>query len=192
MLREFLINEFILNDKTGLGNKAVSGFFFDDGWTDKPSPVPSWAPPTYRQCDMSRIGGATEEDFYCTADMGLTQADTTRLTKEHDTTMAAVYDAVISHGGFVFQQLASRQASLDIKDPRPPAKCKAFLRQACSPGAYDNKTLLFEFTRKLFHDSFPLPHVLEDVAQFLLVRQEYGTSHPTATNFRASSLGRLM
>ena len=36
MLREFLINEFILNDKTGLGNKAVSGFFFDDGWTDKP------------------------------------------------------------------------------------------------------------------------------------------------------------
>ena len=92
--------------------------------------------------------------------------------------MAAVFDAVISHGGFVFQQLTSRQASLDINDPRPPAKCKAFLRQACSPGAYDNKTLLFEFTRKLFHDSFPLPHVLEDVAQFLLVRQEYGTSRP--------------
>ena len=28
MLRKFLIDEFILNDKTGLGNKAVSGFFF--------------------------------------------------------------------------------------------------------------------------------------------------------------------
>ena len=36
-----------------------------------------------------------------------------------------------------------------------------------------NKTYLFEFTRKKFHDSFPLPYVVEDVAQFLLVRQEY-------------------
>ena len=33
MLREFLISEFILSPTTGLGNKAVSGFFFDDGWT---------------------------------------------------------------------------------------------------------------------------------------------------------------
>ena len=46
MLRDFLINEFVLNPKTGLGNKAVSGFYFDDGWSDKPSPVPAWAPPT--------------------------------------------------------------------------------------------------------------------------------------------------
>ena len=64
-----------------------------DGWTDKPSPVPSWAPPTYRQCDMSKIGGATEEDFYCAVDMGLTQADTTKLAQEHDKTMNAVFDA---------------------------------------------------------------------------------------------------
>jgi hypothetical protein len=50
-------------------------------WTtqDKPSPIPSWAPPTYRQCDMATIGGATEEDFYCSVDMGLTQADTTKV-----------------------------------------------------------------------------------------------------------------
>ena len=56
-----------------------------------------------------------------------------------------------------------------------PAKCKAYLREQCQPGAPEmaNKTLLFEFTRKTFHDSFPLPYVLEDVAQFLLVRQEY-------------------
>jgi hypothetical protein len=125
---------------------------------------------------MSSIGGATEEDFFCTVDMGLTQADTTKLKQEHDATMAAVFDAVISHGGFVFQQLTSRSASLDLADPRPPAKCKAFLRGACNSGAYDNSTLLFEFTRKKFHDSFPLPYVVEDVAQFLLVRQEYGES----------------
>ena len=32
-----------------------------------------------------------------------------------------------------------------------------YLRSQCKPGAMDNKTLMFEFTRKTFHDSFPLP-----------------------------------
>jgi hypothetical protein len=53
-----------------------------------------------------------------------------------------------ANNGFVFQQLTSRAASLDLADPRPPAKCKAFLRKACAAGAYANETLLFEFTRK--------------------------------------------
>jgi hypothetical protein len=54
MLRDFLVQEFILNAQTGLGSKLVDGFFFDDGWSDHPSKVPSWAPPTYRQCNMGR------------------------------------------------------------------------------------------------------------------------------------------
>ena len=45
MLQEFLIKEFVLNSKTGLANPNVDGFYFDDGWTTKPSPVPSWASP---------------------------------------------------------------------------------------------------------------------------------------------------
>ena len=173
MLRDFLVNEFVLNPSTGLGNKAVSGFYFDDGWTDTPSKVPSWAPPSYKQCNMWSTGGATEENYYCVKDMGLTNADTTTMVLEYQTTMASVKDAVIKNGGFVWQQLKSRQASLDINDPRPPSKCKAYMRSQCKQGAMDNQTLLFEFTRKAFHDSFPLPHVVEDVAQFLLVRQEY-------------------
>ena len=64
--------------------------FFDDGWTDKPSKVPSWASPNYRQCNMWHTGGATEEDYYCVDDMGLTQADVTKLTEEHDKTMQYV------------------------------------------------------------------------------------------------------
>ena len=35
-------------------------------------PVQNWEPKE-GFCDHSPIGGATEEDFYCTADMGLTQ-----------------------------------------------------------------------------------------------------------------------
>ena len=37
--------------------------------------MPSWAPPSYKQCDMYATGGATEEDYYCVQDMGLTAAD---------------------------------------------------------------------------------------------------------------------
>ena len=157
MLREFLVNEFVLNKDTGLGNINISGFYFDDGWTDKPSPVPSWAPPTYKQCNMWKTGGATEENYYCIDDTGLTQADTTKMTAEHATTMTAVFDAVVAHGGFAWPLLTSRSASLDLADPRP--KCASYLRSQCKPSAMANKTLMFEFTKKQFHDSFPLPYV---------------------------------
>ena len=45
-LRTWLVNEFILGNETGLGNAAVDGFFFDDGWSTKANPIPPWAPPT--------------------------------------------------------------------------------------------------------------------------------------------------
>ena len=44
------------------------------------------------------------------------------------------------------------------------------MRGLCRPGAADNITMLFEFTRKSFADSFPLPYVEQDIAMFLLVR----------------------
>ena len=59
-LRQWLVDEFVLGSAHGLGNANVDGFFFDDGWSDKANPVPSWAPPTYRQCDMAEGGGATD------------------------------------------------------------------------------------------------------------------------------------
>ena len=94
--------------------------------------------------------------------LGLTQADTTEMVQQHQSTMDAVVDAIIKHGGFLWQQLTTRAAALDLNDPRPPAKCKAYMRSQCRPQATDNnETLLFEFTRKAFHDSFPLPNVVE-------------------------------
>jgi hypothetical protein len=172
MLQNFLVNEFVLNPTTGLKNPNVDGFYFDDGWTNKPAPVPSWAPKTYRQCDMWKTGGATEEDFYCVADMGLSQADVNLITQNHNDLMAKVFDAVVANGGFAWPLLTSRSASLDLKNPKPT--CAADLRARCSAkGSYHNDTLMFEFTRKTFHDAFPLPYVEQDVAQFLLVRGPY-------------------
>ena len=175
MLQDFLVNEFILNPRTGLGNPNVDGFYFDDGWSDTPSAVPPWAPPTYRQCTMWKTGGPTEEDYYCIVDMGLSQGDVTAIAAGFAELNDKVRDAVISNNGFRFQDLSERSASLDLKDPRPT--CAKDLRQRCGPpgepGSYHNETLLFEFTRKSFHSAFPLPFVKQDVAQFLLVRGAY-------------------
>ena len=170
MLQDFLINEFVLNPRTGLGNPNVDGFYFDDGWTKKPSAVPPWAPPTYKQCDMWKTGGATEEDYYCSEDRGLSQGDVDAITAGHAELMGKVEAAILSNDGFGWPYLTPRIGglpSLDLNDPRPT--CAKHLRESCA-GAYLNKTLLFEFTRKKFHDAFPLPFVTQDLAQFLLVR----------------------
>ena len=55
-LRTWLVDEFVLNAKTGLGNSNVDGFYLDDAWSTRASPVPPWAPPTYRQCSMAAGG----------------------------------------------------------------------------------------------------------------------------------------
>ena len=171
-LRRFLIDELILGPN-GLANDAVDGFFLDDGWTNVSAPVPSWAPPTYRQCNMAPFGGASEEDYFCTEDMGLGQADVNAIRDGWAVTVAQVKAAVLAHGGFTWPQLAARGVmSLDLKDPRP--LCAAYHRKQCAPGApVQGEPLMFEFTRKAFHDPFPLPFPTQDVASFLLVRGPY-------------------
>ena len=86
-LRNWLINEFLLGP-TGLGDPNIDGFYIDDAWCGHVAglwrgadaihamrrwpyqqPVQSWEPPQ-GFCDHSPIGGATEEDYYCTQDMG--------------------------------------------------------------------------------------------------------------------------
>merc|ERR1712167_407107 len=126
------------NADTGLGNPNVDGFYFDDGWTNKTSKIPSWAPPSYRQCDMSAFGGPTEEDPHCVADMGLTQADVTAIRNGWLRTMAEVKTAVLDHGGFGWPYLASRGVmSLDLRDPRK--ECAAYHREQCQPDSSVSK-----------------------------------------------------
>ena len=172
-LRTWLINEFILGNETGLGNANVDGFYLDDGWTNKPSPVPSWAPPTYRQCDMAEHGGATEEDFFCTVDMGLSAEDVNDIKGNWSETIQQVHAAALRVNGFTWSQfLANGVFSMDLDDPR--AKCATRLRQQCQPGnRWHESALMYEFTRKKFHDPFPLPYINEDTASFLLVRGPY-------------------
>lgn len=70
-LREFLVNEFALGPD-GLGNPVIDGFYLDDSWHTAPK-VPTTAP--WGGCNLSPVGGATEENGYCSEDMGLSAAD---------------------------------------------------------------------------------------------------------------------
>ena len=151
----------------------MDGFYFDDGWTNVTSKIPSWAPPSYHQCNMSPIGGATEEDGHCVEDMGLTQADVTAIRDGWVQTMAEVKTAVLKHSGFGWPYLAERGVlSLDLRDPKK--ECAAYHRAQCKKNSpVSNQPLMAEFTRKLFHDPFPLPYPKQDAASFLLVRGPY-------------------
>ena len=122
---------------------------------------------------MWSTGGATEEDYYCIQDMGLSQQDGDGIAAGHAITMQGVMDAVVANNGFAWPLLSGREASLDLADPRP--KCAATLRAQCK-GSWNpnqNKTLQYGFTRKAFHDAFPLPFPEQDVAMFMLTRGPY-------------------
>ena len=60
---------------------------------------PSWQPPE-GFCDHSPIGGPSEENYFCTADMGLVQADTTAITAGWAETMGIVQQALSGAGAW--------------------------------------------------------------------------------------------
>jgi len=161
-LRSFLINEFVLGP-TGLGNHDVSGFYFDDGWTNYSAAIQPWQPKE-GYCDHSPIGGATEEDYYCSEDMGLTQADTTAITDGWRTTMDAVHAAVRAAGAWSWDQFRG------VSTP-DQASCTKFFRSACAPGkpSYASEALMHGLT---WTDG-KLPNLKQDLATFLLIRGDY-------------------
>ncbi len=173
-LREWLINEFVLGNATGLGNPAIDGYYFDDSWHTAPDVVPS----DWRQCDKSPLGGASEENKYCSYDMGLSKQDVADITGNWSLTGAIAKNAVLLNGGFswgalsLFVGTGARAYTGSGHDPRKT--CLQDHREWCSDDSTFLKgALLFEFTRKDFSDPFPLPNAKEDVASFLLSRGEY-------------------
>lgn len=159
-LRDFLVNEFILG-ANGLGNANVSGFYLDDGWANTSQAVLPWEPQPLGFCDHSAIGGATEEDYYCTADMGLTQADTTAITDGWRETMAAVQAAILQKGAFAWAYF--RQETLP--GPGNAAACAAWFRG--TGATLKDYAFVLQWTNATQR---PLPAVAQDVAAFLVLR----------------------
>lgn len=96
-LRKWLIEEFVLG-ANGMANPNVDGYYFDDSWHTSEGRAG-------RQCDGSPVGGATEENFYCSVDMGLTAADVADITGNWSETARAAEQAVLSHKGFTWGTL---------------------------------------------------------------------------------------
>ena len=175
-LRQYLVDVAVLDNSTGLRSPHIDGFYFDDQWSDKPESRGPVAP-NYHFCDSSSIGGPSEVDFNCVADMGLTQADTTAITAALAETMVQVKEAILDHGGFSTRMMPSYAVhAIDepALDPRPPAKCLAFMRHYCRPDNPNLKqTFTYEWTRNSLQDISPLPAMTQDLARFLLVRGPY-------------------
>lgn len=192
MLRDFFVNEYILG-ANGLANPNVDGFYLDDHWfvpqptTAQPTPATATAT-TATTAKKALRGvftgcGATEEHVNCDVDMGLSDADVANIVSNWSATSDAVLEAVLKNKGFtyggssLFSGTGSRVGNStdpsDPSDPRP--KCAAYMRESCSQSSQPYKSsYIFEFTRKTFHDPFPLPFPNEDIAQFLLVRGPFG------------------
>ena len=158
-----------MGSTTGLGSKYIDGYYFDDAWSDTNTSGGGAS-----SCNHSPIGGATEENPWCVVDMGLTQAETKEITTELGVTMRQVNEAILANGGFSTRMMpayAVHAVDDPATDPRPPARCNAFMRTYCRAESPNLKqAFVYEWTRKSFHDISPIPAVQQDLARFLLVR----------------------
>jgi hypothetical protein len=166
-LRSWFIREFVFG-ANGLGNSNISGFYFDDGWTNTSAAIQPWQPKE-GFCDHSALGGATEEDFYCSEDMGLTQADTTAITDNWRQTMSDIQQAIVSAGAFSWQSFYSLRA---------PNKneCASTLRSSCSAGTnsqWFKSAVQQDLTTNTTNYKVSLLSLNEDLATFLLQRGDY-------------------
>lgn len=157
-LREWYANEYVLGPQS-MGSGVVDGFFFDDAWRDSPSSGSN-------ACDGSPVGGPSEVDSFCVADMGLRQADTTALTAGWAANLAAAHAAVNAAGGFNWNQFSQLGAPANTT-----AACTQFFSAACGPaGQYLREPLLFTFSEGPGRTFSPLPAFESDLAAFLLIR----------------------
>lgn len=134
----------------------------DDFWRNYSDPSSPHA------CNGSPIGGPSEEDYNCTLDMGLTQADTTALTDAHDATMSAIFDAVVAAGGWTWQLFHGIYAPT-------PAQCLASFRANCRAGNQSHvyTSALFQEWTNVSTANMTIVQFWEDFASFQLVRGPY-------------------
>ena len=164
---------------TGLGNPFVDGFYIDDQWYNTSTGNGT-------QCNNSPFGGATEEDYNCVTDMGLTQQDTTDITNGWQLTMQAVFDALIANKGFSWAQFYSSGAP-------PQSSCTSWFESACSNSSVQyTSAMLFQYTRNNHTSFYPFPQFETDLASFLLVRGPYAVERPSFVRACLRSLDVLL
>ena len=185
-LRTWMINEFLLGAKYGLGNANVDGFYLDDSWSA--ASTKPFDPRTWNTCSNGPVGGASETEKHCSLDMGLTAQDVRNIAGNWSVTSAEAEAAVLSHGGAtwgassIFRGTGARSALVNDTVPNPSTKekCIAFHRQECTATSNSQTSAyIFELTRNAFHYPFgengktALPWPEQDTASFLLTRGKF-------------------
>ena len=155
MLQDWIVNELL--GPSLVGNSNISGAYLDDEWYNTTM---------YWGCSATPVGGATEEDGSCLADMGLqTQAFTTEMTDAWCATRHRAMEAARLSGGWFWQMFS-------LFSTPAQAQCAAVLRPLCAAGAssavYNATTM-----HSLSGDHATLPNLMQDLAAFLLLRGPY-------------------
>ena len=155
-LGDWIVDEFLMG-ANGLGNANVTGFYLDDEWYNTTM---------YWGCSATPIGGATEEDGNCLADMGLaTQDFTTEITDAWCATRHRGLETMRLAGGWVWQMFS-------LQSTPTQAQCASSLRAMCAAGSsssFYNATTMHSMTG----DQLTLPNFAQDLAVFLLLRGPY-------------------
>ena len=148
----------------------VHNSYLDDSWhtAAKTAPTAPWS-----ACSSSPVGGAMEENPYCAEDIGLTASDVIDITSNWSATVAAAQTGAMKQKGFLwgsaseFVGTGARSITPSRWTPHPPnLTCAQDLRRHCATNSsFHEGALLFEFTRKTFQDPFPLPTIVQDLAQ---------------------------
>ena len=123
------------------------------------------------ECSGSPVGGPTEEDPHCLADMGHTGdiAFTTAVTDAWCDTRHKAEAAVLDNQGWVWQMFS------DFATPQQ-GECAATLRSLCAAGTsstFYNATTYHRFTLADKSNPANLTYFDEDLATFMLLRGPY-------------------
>ena len=125
-LKEWYIDEYLFGP-TGAGNPGVSGFYFDDDWS---------------QCEQQRRICPSEMSHHAVDDMGLGTADLQRILDSFNFVMDAAYATIVERGKFTWNQLWNGGKSCCIDCPDPMVKnetCAADVRSLCSADSFAQK-----------------------------------------------------
>jgi len=157
-LGEWFITDYLF-DPTGGANPKVSGFFFDDYWTEN---------------------GPSEYEQHAVEDMGLSKQDLVDLTRAYLSNMQEVYKVVLARQKFSWQQLWTGQGeggrASTCPGPLVSRKtCTSDIRSLCSSDSpSQSRFMMYAFTPgRCNMDPSHLPEFEADLANFLLVRGKY-------------------
>ena len=159
MLREFLVNEFIMG-KTGVGHPDIDGLFIDDYWCSNQLNGSCHDP----------VQGASEINKYQQVDMGLSDTDITDITKGWLQTMTEAQEAMISAKAYTWSLFPGNTNANASPLKIDHESCDSKMKDWCTNHPFENVPFLFGLNMGTGH---VLPTPEADISAFLLARGPY-------------------